>query len=425
MTLEKRTTSEGLRIYVDTVPNSRIADIQVLIGTGSVHETDEEAGLSHALEHCTHVTEMFPTRQKLRDFDGENSILSNANTSYTRILHFGLGPYVEPIMQRMGEVLFRATFESDYVTNEVKAINKEAQRDLDDIEGVHRNGTYYGLFGVPYGRDILGYSDDLSFTPEQLRAYYKRHYVQSNMALVAVGNVTMEEILQNIDRYFEPTPSPKPHVILPKPQRLDANATGLLLPGSENARLTVSTPINKKFLKKYRERKVFYETAIDVIRSQCLESLRFDAGLAYTADASLLKHNHPNAWTIAGYVTTSPENIHQAHSIITDIMNSPADSYSDKKIASSIGRLKTYWLRHVDSSDGKVDLHTGSLEQGMEPANLEDFADTVLSQTPDKVRSALQEIVTYLSRHDSMTHITGPEQAIQNVDELIEQSTIM
>lgn len=425
MALESMTTPEGLHIYVESIPDTRIANIQALVKTGSVHESESEAGLSHALEHCTHVTEMFPTRQSLREFDGENSILSNANTSYNRIVHFGLGPYVNPIMQRMGEVLFRATFEQDYIANEVKAINREALRDLDDIEGVHRNGMYYGLFGKPYGRDILGYHDNLTFTPDQLQEYYKRHYVQSNMALVAVGNVNMDEILLGIDKYFDPTPNPKPRHTLPEPVRLDADTTGLLMPDSENARINISTAMDKKFVRRYTERKVFYETAIDVIRSQCLESLRFDAGIAYVADASILKYNHKKAWMFSAHVTTGPEHVRLARRILDDTLSKPADSYSDKRIASSIGRLRSYWLQHVDSPDGKVDLHMGNLEQGQKPTDLNAFADTVLSQTNEDIRSALEDITTYLSEHRPMTHITGSKKAIKGVDETIHQSILM
>lgn len=425
MALETTTTPEGLNIFVESIPDSRIANIQALIKTGSVHEAEHEAGLSHALEHCTHVTEMFPTRQSLRDFDGENSILSNANTSYNRIVHFGIGPYVDPIMKRMGEVLFRATFDPDYITNEVKAINREALRDLDDLEGVHRNGMYYGLFGKPYGRDILGYHDRLMFTPEQLQDYYKRQYVQSNMALVAVGNVHMDEILAGIEDYFDPTPNPKPRHRLPKPERLDVDSTGLLMVDSENARINISTAMNEKFVRKYNERKVFYETAIDVIRSQCLESLRFDAGIAYVADASILKYNHEKAWMISAHVTTGPEHVNKARFILDDVMSRPAESYSDKKIASSIGRLRTYWLQHADSPDGKVDLHMGNLEQGQQPGDLNAFAETVLSQTNEDIRSALGEITTYLAKRRPMTHITGSKKAIKNVDAVIDQYDLM
>lgn len=423
MALEKATTREGLRVYLEPIPNSRIADIEVFIGTGSVHETEDEAGLCHALEHTVHVTEMFPSRQSLRDFDGENSILSNAYTSYNHTRHVGYGPFIDPLMQRMGQVLFRATFEPDYIANEVKAIQQEAKRDLDDLRGVHRNGVYYGLFGKPYGRDILGYNDKLAFTPEQLRDYYKVNYVQSNMALVAVGNVSMEEILQAVDTHFEPSDTQKPSVVLHDPHRMDADSTGLVRNDSENARISVSVPMDQEFVQRYLDRKVLYETAIDVLRSQYLESLRFDAGIAYEADASILKHNNPRAWMISGYVTTGPEHVQQARSIINDVMNKPAASYSDNRIKSSIGRSRAFWLKHVD--DNKIDLHAGSLEQGIEPGDLDHFADTVLSQTSDAVRVALDDILRYSNTQVSMTHITGPDAAVGNTDELIDQSTIM
>jgi predicted Zn-dependent peptidase len=423
--LEKAITPEGLRIYVDTIPTAQTANIHAFVGTGSVHETDEQAGLSHALEHCTHVTEMFPTRQDLRDFDGENSILSNANTSYNRTLYFGMGPFVDPIMKRMGEVLFRATYPSDFIANEVNNIQREAKQYLDDIDNVHMNATYYGAFGKPYGREILGYSSRLDFTPEQLRNYYKHNYVQANMAIVAVGNVRMQDIINGVEQYFEPSDSVAPHVDLPQPKSLGVQTTGLLRKDSENARLSVSSPMDQNFVHRYLDNQVAYETATEVIRAQSLESLRLDAGIAYQAAAFIRTWNDPNAWMILGDVTTGSDTIDQARSILADVMSKPANNYADKKISSAIGRMRSYYLRHMDSIDGRVDMHIGKLERSTEPTDLNEFAKNALDLTHQDVRTALDNIVNCIGKNPSITHITGPDQAVKNADVMIDQSTIV
>ena len=183
--------------------------------------------------------------------------------------------------------------------------------------------------------------------------------------------------------------------------------------------------MDKEFVKKYLDRKVFYDTAVEVMRAQCLESVRFDAGIAYQADAHIRTWNDPNAWMIVGNAVTAPETVVQARSIITDVMNRPSASYSDKKIISAIGRMRSFWLMHLDSVDGRVDMHVGNLERKTEPDDPDEFANTVLNQTPDDIRSALDDIVGYISTQTATTHTTGPKRAVKGVDKLINQSTIV
>ncbi|MCA9824933.1 MAG: insulinase family protein, partial [Dehalococcoidia bacterium] len=45
------TLSNGLRVAVDEMPHTRSATVSIYVGAGSRYERDEEAGLSHFLEH--------------------------------------------------------------------------------------------------------------------------------------------------------------------------------------------------------------------------------------------------------------------------------------------------------------------------------------------------------------------------------------
>jgi predicted Zn-dependent peptidase len=41
----------GLRVVTQTMPSARSASVAILVGVGSRHEDEREAGLSHLLEH--------------------------------------------------------------------------------------------------------------------------------------------------------------------------------------------------------------------------------------------------------------------------------------------------------------------------------------------------------------------------------------
>ena len=54
-----------------------------------------------------------------------------------------------PILESMGDYLFRATYNPEQVAKEMLAINREAHMYLDDMIAQHETAIDYGLFGGP------------------------------------------------------------------------------------------------------------------------------------------------------------------------------------------------------------------------------------------------------------------------------------
>ena len=48
---QKITLDNGLRLVTATMPHTRSVSIGFFIGAGSRYETDEQAGISHFIEH--------------------------------------------------------------------------------------------------------------------------------------------------------------------------------------------------------------------------------------------------------------------------------------------------------------------------------------------------------------------------------------
>ena len=74
----------------------------------------------------------------------------------------------------------------------------------------------------PYRQPVVGYMSDLeSFTATDAEAFYRKHYVPSNMVTVMVGHLSAEEILPTIKKYFERLPAgdkPEPLRTVEPPQ---------------------------------------------------------------------------------------------------------------------------------------------------------------------------------------------------------------
>lgn len=420
MSLEKTTTPEGLRVYVDTIPTAETAKINGFVGVGSVHEMDKLAGISHALEHCVHLsTESFPDEQTLNEFTGINSLIANASTGYNSTSYYASGPEIEPNMKRLGEMLFRATFNPAFIPNEMLTITREGYELRDTIDSLHDIASDCALFGKPYGRNIGGYADKIQFTPEQLQEFYRRHYIASNMAIVAVGNVRIEEVLRHIERYFDQSLQEKSPMRLPEPKHSGAKSTGLLS-GTSSATIKVASPMEPSFVEQYLANKPAYEAAIQALSDLCFSRFRTDTGISYDGNASLHDFNEPTAWSIAGNATIDPGKIKKARSIFKDVLSRANDSYSQTAIASAIGGTKAWILSQMDSIEDRTDLYVQNLEHNVEPTDLQNVVNAVRNLSHESVRDAIDKIVEHVGKHPPTAHITGPHQAVRSVDRLFE-----
>ena len=419
MVLEKTTTPEGMDIYVDTMPDRQVAKITAFVGVGSVHESDKLAGMSHVLEHCTHLsTEMFPDEEALNEFTGINSLDANADTYYNRTCYYATGPHVEPNMKRLGELLFRATFKEEYIPNELSVVTREAYESRDDIDRLHDVACDYALFGKPYGRSVIGYADRINFSAEQLRKFYDKHYTMSNMALIAVGKVHMEEALQYAEKYFGHSKKERYVANKKSPRQIEAVNTGLLVNESDIAIVRYATPMNTDFAERYLRNKQKYDAAIRAIGGLCYRRFRIDTGLSYDGSVNIYDLNDPVAWSIGGNATVSSDDAENARILFEDIFSRPSSFYGDTAIASAIGQTQGETLGSMDSVVDRMELYIQDLEHQVEARDLGKVAESVQNLSHDDVRGAIDDIVECMNSVQPSTHITGPKKAILSADKL-------
>jgi predicted Zn-dependent peptidase len=425
MALQKEKLDSGLRLFVDTVPGAETSNINIFVGTGSINEPEEVAGISHALEHCVHVsTDAFSNETKLNDFDGMNAIVSNAETSYNRTVYISSGPDIKPIIRRMGEILFRATYNPKAIKNEMSVIRREAYSRREDYYNLHDVSAFYAAFGKPYGRDVIGYADKLHFTPEQLKDYYDRHYVLSNMAIVAVGNVQIGELIDSVSEHFAGNQQVPGNVKLPEPTYLDADVTGLLQEGSDNATISITTPLDGGFVDKYIQHKQLYESAMRVIDNECNRVLRLKKGLSYDGGVIFRNDNHKNAWAIQGYVTVDQKNVDKARRVIKDVLSYDDKQYADRHINAAVGARRSSILSAMDSLEGRSDMHIHRLDYGQEPEDVRTVANSLKNLSNRAIRAAINDISDYISQSSSLSHITGGSKALKKAELLINPECI-
>ena len=214
------TLDNGLTYYLrhNDDPGKNLA-VRLLINVGSVDETDEEVGIGHFVEHMLfNGTTDFPGNslgEALREIGVELGPDINAGVGHDLTLYQIEVRLDEPhkaplVFHALSQMASAAVFEDEAVESERGVVLDEYRLGVESVDGVI--GTEFDRIytqGTPYeGRDPIGTVETVeSFTPEMLRAFYEKWYVPANMAVVAVGDMSVEDLKAQVEEHFGPLPA--------------------------------------------------------------------------------------------------------------------------------------------------------------------------------------------------------------------------
>ena len=214
------TLDNGLTYYLrpNDSPGKNLA-VRLLVNIGSVDETDEESGIGHFIEHMLfNGTTDYPGNslgEALREIGVElgpdiNAHVGHDETVYQIAVRLD-APHKAPLVfHALSQMAGAATFEDDEVESERGIVLDEMRLGRESVNGFI-NSEFDRVYtqGTPYeGRDPVGTLDTVSsMTPEMLRAFYEKWYVPSNLAVVAVGDLSVADLEALVKEHFGPLPS--------------------------------------------------------------------------------------------------------------------------------------------------------------------------------------------------------------------------
>ena len=217
------TLENGLTYYLrhNDKPGRNLA-VRLLVNVGSVDETDADAGIGHFIEHMLfNGTTGYPGNslgEALREIGVElgpdiNAHVGHDETVYQIAVRLD-APHKAPLVfHALSQMAGEATFAAGAVESERGVVLDEMRFRRESVGGVI-NAGFDRVYtqGTPYeGRDPVGTVDTVnSMTPEDLRAFYGKWYVPANMAVVAVGDMPVEDLEALVREHFGPLPAGEP-----------------------------------------------------------------------------------------------------------------------------------------------------------------------------------------------------------------------
>jgi predicted Zn-dependent peptidase len=196
--IQKFTLDNGVRVLVEPVSYVRSAAIGLWCRTGSRHERDTEAGITHLIEHMLFKgTGKRTAKQIAEAIEGRGGSLNaftdkEATCYYCRVL----GDDAADGIEVLSDMMLHSLIDPDELVREESVVLEEIKRSEDEPgDHVHELHLRARWGDHPLGKPIIGTPESVSgFKREDILAYMNRRYRGENILLSVAGNVDPDQI---------------------------------------------------------------------------------------------------------------------------------------------------------------------------------------------------------------------------------------
>ena len=201
------TLPSGLRLVTEHMPHVRSVTVGVWLTRGSRHESDQESGVAHFVEHMlfkgTTTRSARDIAQTIDSIGGQLDAFTAKEYAsyYVKVLD----EHLPVAMNLLSDMIIRPALAPGDVTKEQGVILEEIKMVEDAPDDlVHEIFAQQFWSKHPLGRPILGTPETVaSFASEGLRRYFNRTYVAPNLIIAAAGNAEHARIRDLVFAAFE------------------------------------------------------------------------------------------------------------------------------------------------------------------------------------------------------------------------------
>jgi predicted Zn-dependent peptidase len=188
----------GTRVISERIPSVRSISLGFWIGSGSRHEPDARAGVSHFIEHLLFKGSSRYTAQEIAEiFDELGGELNAATSRETTVVYARIrDDRLDTAIDVLADMVFRPTFadvdsEREVVLEEIAMVEDTPHDLVHDIAAT-------AVFGAhPLGRPVIGRADVIAtVSGRALAAYHQRAYAAERIVVAAAGNVRHERLVE-------------------------------------------------------------------------------------------------------------------------------------------------------------------------------------------------------------------------------------
>jgi predicted Zn-dependent peptidase len=218
--IRKTVLPNGLKIVTENIPGIMSISAGIWVKSGSRHESEEQAGITHFLEHM-----MFKGTKERSAYDIAQSMESvggylNAFTSTEYTCYFArcLDTKLDRAIDVLSDMVRNSQFPEEELEKEKKVVLEEMKMYKDSPDDyIFELFSTHAFKDHPIGRPIIGYEQTVSaFTRQDLFNYIADRYRPDNLLVAVAGHVDHDEVVRAITEKL-PLESGEPTVNIAQP----------------------------------------------------------------------------------------------------------------------------------------------------------------------------------------------------------------
>ena len=354
MTVEFHRMPNGVRVVTEHMPGFASASIGVWVNAGGRHETLDQNGIAHFLEHMafkgTKTRNALQIAEAIEDVGGYiNAYTSREMTAYyARVLAEDTGLALDVL----SDIVLNPLFEAREIEVERHVILQEIGQAHDTPDDVIFDWLQETAFpDQPLGRTILGPVERVeSFHAGDLSRFVAERYAPGNIIVAAAGGVDHDQIVRAAEATFG---------------HLEAHDGG---PVEAAAFLGGETRVEKGLEQAhfacafetpgYRDERVWtaqiFATAFGGgMSSRLFQEAREKRGLCYTIFSQIGAYSDSGLLTI--YAGTSGEELGELAELTIDEIKRAADDMSPAEVARARAQMKAGLIMGLESPSSRAE----------------------------------------------------------------------
>jgi predicted Zn-dependent peptidase len=193
----------GIRVLTSSMPAARSASISLYIGTGSRYERDEEAGLSHFLEHLLFKgSKKRPSAKEIAEaIDGVGGVMNGGTDRELTVYYVKVArAHLDLALDVLVDLVRNPLLDPGEVEKERRVVLEELAMVADSpqqLTDLLLDATLWP--GQPLGRDVAGTPQSVSaLTAEMTGEYLRRQYVPNNVVVALAGDIDHQAMVDAI-----------------------------------------------------------------------------------------------------------------------------------------------------------------------------------------------------------------------------------
>jgi len=291
------------------------------IGCGSRDENENEAGLSHFLEHLLFKGTKNRTSKEIAEtFDAVGGHLNAFTTKeYTCLYAKVLVEHFQLALDVLSDMFFNSAYRNQDIEKEKKVVLEEIKMYLDTPDDIIHD--IYSQVVWPdhsLGKPILGDSNSISgLTREEIVHYFQEHYTANRLVIAIAGNIEHDMAFEQISKIF--TKMPKTSQVRQFSAASSISNHKCINKDVEQLQVCLGVPGFAQEDKDIYSLHILNNVLGGGLSSRLFQKVREDHGLAYSVFSYPSTYIDSGLYTI--YAGTSPENFEQLIGIILEEIN--------------------------------------------------------------------------------------------------------